>query len=389
MPYGDRWRTTRKIFHLGLRQAACESYKPIQQSESRRLAMDLIKTPQVFGQHLERFAASVMVCVAYGRRVDSLDDLVVRKVYDRMGYMATLNVYGIPPYLMSSFLLIIEFRPGAFWAESYPILKEIPDWLAPWKREVKRRGEESTRLLSDLALAVKHQMDENMDAPPSFTKSLWEKHIQDPESISEREIAFATGSLFGAGSDTTASTLMSFVLAMTCFPHVAVKAQEEMDRVVPHDRSPTWDDMPNLPYCNAIIKETLRWRPVAVMGGTPHASIEDDHYNGHFIPKGTTILGNLWAIHHNEKYFKDSHSFIPERYLEEDSETAAYPNRDGHSSFGWVRIPEPCKWNISTRTYADVVNSAGPPNLPRKTACGEFSFHHYCSCSMGFQYHQG
>lgn len=181
------------------------------------------------------------------------------------------------------------------------------------------------------------------DAPACFTKTLWEKREEDPESLSEREIAYATGSLFGAGSDTSSSTLMSFMLAMTCFPRVAAKAQEELDRVVGRDRSPSWCDEQNLPYCKAIIKETLRWRPVAVMGGTPHASISDDHYNGHFIPKGTTIMGNLWAIHHNEKYFKDSHNFIPERYLSPGADgTEPYPHSDGHSAFGWVSRSDPC-----------------------------------------------
>ena len=93
MPYGERWRATKKIFHLGLCQKACESYKPIQESESRRLARDLAQSPLVFGKHLERYAASVMMSVAYGRRVDDLNDPVVKKIYDRMGYMATLNVY--------------------------------------------------------------------------------------------------------------------------------------------------------------------------------------------------------------------------------------------------------------------------------------------------------
>ena len=202
---------------------------------------------------------------------------------------------------------------------------------------MKRRGAEGTKLLLDLANAVKIQVLET-EAPASFTKTLWQKHMEQPDSMTEREIAYATGSLFGAGSDTTASTLQSFILAMTCFPHTAKKAQEELDRVVPKSRSPTWEDMPNLPYCNAVIKETLRWRPVAVMGGTPHATTQDDYYNGLFIPKGTTIMGNLWAIHHNEKYFNDSHNFIPERYLDESQDgLEIYPSRDGHSAFGWVR----------------------------------------------------
>lgn len=92
MPYGKKWIATRKIFYTGLLKKACESYQPIQTAESQRLMRDIMKTPYNFMRHIERYAASVMVCVAYGNRVDDLDDPVVQKVYDRMGYMATLNV---------------------------------------------------------------------------------------------------------------------------------------------------------------------------------------------------------------------------------------------------------------------------------------------------------
>lgn len=53
--------------------------------------------------------------------------------------------------------------------------------------------------------------------------------------------------------------------------------------------------MDDLKYIRAIASETLRWRPVAVLGGTPHASTADDLYNGMFIPKGSTIIAPLWT----------------------------------------------------------------------------------------------
>ena len=83
------------------------------------------------------------------------------------------------------------------------------------------------------------------------------------------------------------------------------------------------------------MKETLRWRPVAVLGGQPHASIKDDTYNGYFIPKGSTMLGNLWAIHQNAADFPQPNHFRPGRFL--DGSLAHYPQPQGHSSFGWGR----------------------------------------------------
>lgn len=52
--------------------------------------------------------------------------------------------------------------------------------------------------------------------------------------------------------------------------------QAELDKVNGSNRLPTFEDMASFPYVAAIIPERLRWRPIAVSGGTPHASIADD-----------------------------------------------------------------------------------------------------------------
>jgi cytochrome P450 len=45
---------------------------------------------------------------------------------------------------------------------------------------------------------------------------------------------------------------------MVCFPEVQIKAQAELDRVV-SGRLPDFDDMDELPYLSAIVKEVLRF----------------------------------------------------------------------------------------------------------------------------------
>jgi len=80
---------------------------------------------------------------------------------------------------------------------------------------------------------------------------------------------------------------------MTLFPDVQLKAQEEIDRVVGNKRLPNVEDRTNLPYVDAIVKEILRWHPVAPIG-VPHMSTDDDIFNGYLIPKGALILTNIW-----------------------------------------------------------------------------------------------
>src|SRR6187402_1124031 len=116
-----------------------------------------------------------------------------------------------------------------------------------------------------------------------------------------------------AGSDTTASTLLSFCLAMISYPAVLKKCQDEVDAMC-SDRSPNSDDINNLPYLRACMAEvstnvaniyifpnlgqTLRWRPVAA-GGIPHVVTQDDVYSDYLIPKDTMLFANTWAIHHD------------------------------------------------------------------------------------------
>ena len=69
-------------------------------------------------------------------------------------------------------------------------------------------------------------------------------------------------------------------VAMLHFPNVMRSAQAVLDSFVGQDRMPEFEDRDQLPYIRAVVNETLRWRPVAVLGGTPHAVMQDDWYEG-------------------------------------------------------------------------------------------------------------
>jgi len=245
--------------------------------------------------------------------------------------------------------------PGKYLAESFPLLARLPAALAPWKHEVQEMGREEGEANVALLEMVKHEYaaakaqgtPEAM--PDSLCKLLLEMREKEPVPLSEIHFSYVPASLFGAGSDTTASTLCTAFLALVTNQHVLKAAQEELDRMVGSERLPTFADESNLPYLRALCKETLRWRPVAVLGGTPHASTEADVYEGWHIPSDSTILGNNWAINLNEEYYPQPHTFNPVRFLSDPERlsmgiekqpfigTKTHPAKSGHSSFGWGR----------------------------------------------------
>lgn len=88
--------------------------------------------------------------------------------------------------------------------------------------------------------------------------------------------------------------MLVFFLAMTLYPEIQRLAQRELDAVVGSERLPQFSDQDSLPYINAIVKECLRWQPVAPLA-IPHRSVEDDIYKDkYFIPKGSMVIGNVW-----------------------------------------------------------------------------------------------
>ncbi|KAG9318321.1 cytochrome P450 [Chiua virens] len=121
-------------------------------------------------------------------------------------------------------------------------------------------------------------------------------------------------SAFQAGAETTAATLQWFVLTILQHPEVQARAQAEIDAVVGANQLPGFDDRPNLPYIEAILIEILRLHPVAPLG-VAHASTDDDVYEGMFIPKGSTLVPNVWAMNYNEEIYPEPDMFKPERFL--------------------------------------------------------------------------
>lgn len=137
---------------------------------------------------------------------------------------------------------------------------------------------------------VKQQMREKKHKM-SFLSQAIENIGSDAEM--ERIHKWSASSMYLGGADTTVSSLMTFFLAMTLYPDIQITAQVELDRVLGGSRLPGSADRPNLPYIEAIIRETHRWHPVAPMA-LPHTCTKEDVIRGYRIPKGALLLPNNW-----------------------------------------------------------------------------------------------
>ena len=126
---------------------------------------------------------------------------------------------------------------------------------------------------------------------------------------------------------------------MLAYPAVQARAHAELDEIVGRDRSPTFADVPFLPYIRAMVKETLRWSSI-VLFSVPHVSSADDWYDGMFIPKGTICLQNMRVLNFDPEVFgRNAADFDPARYLDEKGQvrTLMEGREDGHVAFGFGR----------------------------------------------------
>nr|CAD7567589.1 unnamed protein product [Timema californicum] len=122
--------------------------------------------------------------------------------------------------------------------------------------------------------------------------------------------------LFGAGVDTTLTTLRWFLLFMAQNPDVQTRVQEELDGVL-QGRPLTLEDAAVLPYTEATLAETQRIRSVVPLG-IPHGALEDTELAGYHIPRGAMLVPLQWAVHMDPKLWPEPDRFNPGRFLTED-----------------------------------------------------------------------
>ncbi|CAA0815211.1 Cytochrome P450 82C4 [Striga hermonthica] len=118
-----------------------------------------------------------------------------------------------------------------------------------------------------------------------------------------------------AGSDTTSIHLTWTLSLLLNHPNVMQRAQHEIDTNIGKHRWAQESDIHNLPYLQAVIKESLRLYPPGPIS-VPHEAAQDCRVMEYTIPKGTMIIVNLWKLHRDPRIWARPEDFLPERFLE-------------------------------------------------------------------------
>lgn len=322
IPYGKKWRAYRTIVHGLLSTSLTDAFNPSQEFETKQLLHDFAfknTDGKQFYWHVRRYFFSILMTSCYGSRVDSWEHEDVRSA------------------IHSTQLLSKISKPGSFIVDEVPPLAKLPAWLQPG-----RRMAESLRLpILNAKLRLWNRLGDQMangTAPMCFGRKLKEndKSWRD-QGLTDDDFAWIVGGIADAGSGTSTVTFNSAILYMAANPHVQDEAYKELMSVIGPHRSPTIQDLPNLPYINACIKETIRLKPVPVWCIKRFAD-GDVRYKDYVIPKGTVLLGNTMFLGSDPRKYDDPQSFKPERYLNFPRSSFEYAAGDqtkrDHFSFG-------------------------------------------------------
>lgn len=120
--------------------------------------------------------------------------------------------------------------------------------------------------------------------------------------------------MFVAGHETTAVTLMWAFKLLAEHPQVAAKLHAELDAVL-GGRVPTLADLPQLPYTEMVMKETLRLYPAAYSFG--RVSIQDVTVDGFALPAKRMVMLSPYILQRHPALFTDPDTFRPERFADE------------------------------------------------------------------------
>ncbi|XP_036620354.1 vitamin D 25-hydroxylase isoform X1 [Trichosurus vulpecula] len=143
-----------------------------------------------------------------------------------------------------------------------------------------------------------------------------DKGRNDPGSTYSKEnLIFSVGELIIAGTETTTNVLRWAVLFMGLYPNIQGRVHKEIDLIVGPNRMPSLEDKSQMPFTEAVLHEVLRFCNVVPLG-IFHATSQDTVVRGYSIPRGTTVITNLYSVHFDKKYWKDPEVFYPERFLD-------------------------------------------------------------------------
>ncbi|KAF5360986.1 hypothetical protein D9756_005147 [Leucocoprinus leucothites] len=346
MPYGDYWRIHRRMFqqHFAEKHLARNQERAMEFIR-KGLLVNLLESPDNFDEHIRNCIGGIAVSITYGLPVQRKHDPLVRFSEETLAVAGTIAA------------------PGNFLVNIVPSLKHVPEWIpgAGFKQVAKKVRADLVKLaeepfeatvkimaslaFSNIASQLRYLYYDRKEKRHlcALSQTHW-KGIVIVQTMRPRQFTPNRQQQWSLVVSYEHNSRINRVAGLQDYipsfiqrrPDVLTKAQKEVDDVVGTNRLPEFSDIPHLQYLSAVIKETLRWNPVAPMG-IPHHTSEEDVYMGYYIPKGCTVFANAYAMLYDDEIFPEPQEFKPERFIKDGRIRDDLPDPEYVATFGFGR----------------------------------------------------
>ncbi|KAJ7645933.1 cytochrome P450 [Mycena polygramma] len=316
---GKRHRAYRKLVNGTLSASASRSLRSVQERAAHNFARQLFReytstAPEEeidpdykFLGILKRNVGLNVVGIIFGSDPAPPDGKSVGMTEEDM-----VTYIGQADHAHAIFAQALE--PFAYMVDWLPLLKQVPEFFpfASFKRDARRAREDLEALTMFPYLKTRSRIKSG-SSQISYLDSCFAAN-QNPTPEEEDAFAWTAVSAYTGGSDTTIAAVTTIFLAAALNPQAQALAQLEMDSIVGPGRMPVFEDRDSLPCVDAFVQECLRSVP-AVPTGVAHRTMENDTVEGYFVPKGATVIANIWGMLHDEKVYSSPSMFDPSRFL--------------------------------------------------------------------------
>ncbi|CAJ1079141.1 cytochrome P450 [Xyrichtys novacula] len=139
-------------------------------------------------------------------------------------------------------------------------------------------------------------------------------HLLLSDKMTVTEILGSITEILMAAVDTTSNTIAWSLYELAKEPEIQEKLYQEVISVCPGDKVPVSDDIAQMPYLKAVVRETLRMYP-AIAGNARVTAEEEVVVGGYVFPKKTLFHLCSYAASYDESVFPNPYAFFPDRWL--------------------------------------------------------------------------
>ncbi|XP_050125063.1 dimethylnonatriene synthase-like [Malus sylvestris] len=304
-PHGPYWRQGRKIYlsHL-FSSKVLDSVEYIRVEENRAFLSRLCAVsgkPTMLKVHLSRLTLSIISRIVLGKKYFSVSESET-SIVSLEEFQEMLDEL----FLLNGVLNIGDWIP---WAQCLD--------LQGYVKRMKALKKKFDRFHDHVLDEHKANMKEVKDFVSKDMVDLLMQLAEDPDievKLNYDSVKGFTQDLIAGGTDTSATTVEWAMSELMKQPHLIEKATEELDIVIGRERWVEEKDIAQLHYIDAIMKETMRMHPVAVMLA-PHLALEDCNVAGYDICKGTRVFINTWSMGRDPSQWNAAEEFNPDRFL--------------------------------------------------------------------------